>query len=76
MQGLVRSRAHVRVENGRIVANEIFFWYDAEFRRDAGSLRAYLDRFDVTRRLANVPRDARIERIRYDWRLNDRPRSR
>jgi hypothetical protein len=76
MQGMVRSRAHVRFENGRLRLNEIFFWYDAELRRDAGSVRAFLDRHDESRRLADVPRDAPLERIRYDWRLNDRPRAR
>jgi hypothetical protein len=73
-RAMVASNAHVRIENGRLRVSEIFFWFEEDFRRDGGSVRGFLDRYDATRRLSGVPPDAPLDRIQYDWRLNDRPR--
>ncbi len=74
MDAVVASERHVRLENGRLRVSEIFFWFEADFARDAGSVRAFLTRHDRRGRLAAVPTTATLERIPYRWALNDRRR--
>jgi hypothetical protein len=64
------SRRHARV-SGRVVhLTELFFWFDEDFERDAGSVVAWL-KAHGGERFANVPADAELRRISWDWRLND-----
>jgi len=57
----VASQRHVRGTR----VSEIFFWFSADFERDAGSVAGWLRRFG-----AEIPEGASLERLRYDWRLN------
>jgi hypothetical protein len=75
-RAMVANDAHVRVREGRIELSEIFEWFKADFERDAGSVRAWLARYDARGKLANLPPDARLATRPYDWRLNDFPRAR
>lgn len=70
----VASDTHVRVTNGRVEVSEIFFWFQADFERDAGSVLAWLRRYDERRRLAGVANGAALGRIPYRWALNQRSR--
>lgn len=70
----VANPEFVRVDGGRVSVSEIFFWFEADFVRDAGSVRAWLDRYDAGRRLAGVPTGTRLERLTYRWAVNHRPR--
>jgi hypothetical protein len=69
------DRYVVRTGDGLRIS-EIFFWYREDFERDAGSIVAWLARYDARGRLAGVGEEPRLERIPYDWRLNDRDRAR
>jgi hypothetical protein len=64
------SRRHARVSGATVHLTELFFWFEEDFERDAGSVVAWLkahggDRFE------DLPDDARLRRISWDWRLND-----
>ena len=72
-RALVASDAHVRVRAGALSWSALFEWYAADFRRDAGSVRAWLDRYDATGRLRAVPASASPRALPYDWSLNAAP---
>jgi len=73
-RALVANDLHVRVRGGTLELSSIFTWFSADFIRDAGSVRGWIDRYDGTRKLANVPASAPTRERTYDWRLNDAPR--
>lgn len=70
----VANDTFVRVEGTRVSVSEIFFWFEADFRRDAGSTLAWLKRFDTRHRLDALPSGTTLERIPYRWAVNHRPR--
>lgn len=71
-QRWVASDRHVRVRGGRLEVSQLFEWFAADFRRDAGSVRGWIGHHDATGRLRGVPEDAAMVYVPYDWRLNDR----
>jgi Protein of unknown function, DUF547 len=56
-----------RITAERAEVSEIFKWFRGDFDRDAGSLRAYLNRYAPVQLTDNTD----IDHINYDWRLND-----
>jgi hypothetical protein len=70
----VANDAFVRVEGRRVLVSELFFWFEADFRRDAGSVIAWLKRFDAGHRLDGVSSSVTLERIPYSWAVNYRSR--
>jgi hypothetical protein len=72
-RNVVVDARHVHVRNGRVRVSQIFHWFAADFERDAGSVLGWLRRYDTGARLGNVPADAELGTLDYDWRLNDRP---
>jgi hypothetical protein len=48
----------------------IFKWFDGDFERDAGSVRAYVARFAPAGEAELVER-AKIDYLDYSWELND-----
>jgi len=69
VQRAVRNRRHVRVADGELKVSEIFHWFEEDFSRDGGSIRAWIASKGVD--LSGVPASAEVGRITYDWRLND-----
>ncbi len=65
----VANSRHVRVVDGGLRVSEIFFWFSADFERDAGSVVGWLKRFGGEA-ITALPGDAPLARLRYDWRLN------
>jgi len=57
-------------EGGEVRLSEIFKWFAEDFERDAGSVRAWVERWAPADRKAMVG-DARIRYLDYDWGLND-----
>lgn len=78
LDGLARSAvandAFVRVTGTSVKVSEIFFWFAEDFVRDAGSVIAWLKRYDRGHRLDAVPANVTLERISYRWAVNDRRR--
>lgn len=71
--GFIASRVHVH--RGELRVSKIFEWYRADFEASAGSLIAWIKRFDRRHRLDTLPPTAPIRFATYDWRLNQsRPR--
>lgn len=72
-RAFVASPDHVRIQDGALEVSELFFWFSSDFERDAGSARAWIERFDAGNRLAAVPAEAELGRIPYGWALNNAP---
>lgn len=72
-RAMVASDAHVRVRDGALSVSAIFTWYAGDFRRDAGSVRAWIARYDATGRLRALPANAPVRELGYDWALNAAP---
>jgi len=58
----------VRIERGAVRVTRLFDWYRADFEHDGGTVAAFLHRYR-----ADLPPDARLTYLTYDWRLNDAP---
>ncbi len=50
--------------------SEIFKWFKDDFERDAKSVREYVARY-ASNANAQLVRDAKLEYLSYDWKLND-----
>lgn len=70
-RALVANEQHVRVRSGTLELSSIFTWFSADFIRDAGSVRAWIARYDATGKFVSVPTSAPTRERTYDWRLND-----
>lgn len=57
-------------EKNRLLLSPIFKWFDGDFERDAGSVRAYVARFAPAGEAELVER-AKIDYLDYSWELND-----
>lgn len=73
-RAVVASERYVRTRGGQLALSEIFFWFREDFERDAGSVLAWLRRYDERGRLAAFPADVTPLRIPYAWSLNDATR--
>ena len=69
-RAMVASDVHVRVRDGALSLSAIFTWYEADFRRDAGSVRGWLARHDAGARLRGLAATAPVRELPYDWALN------
>jgi hypothetical protein len=67
MRGWVNDPLRNRIGKEKAAISEIFKWFKGDFERDAGSVRAYLNRYSDVQLDANTD----ISHIDYDWRLND-----
>jgi len=63
LQDITRNR----ISGDQLKLSPIFRWFGGDFRRDAGSLSAYVSRY--TGRLHSAK--AAIQYLEYDWSLND-----
>ncbi|MCB0543219.1 MAG: DUF547 domain-containing protein [Lewinellaceae bacterium] len=68
MEGFINDPLRNRIGPEKAEISEIFKWFKGDFERDAGSLRAYLNRYAGNK----VDENTKIEYIDYDWRLNER----
>lgn len=58
-------------EKNRLVLSEIFDWFDDDFERDAGSVRAFVARFAPEADREFILGTKKIKHLDYDWSLND-----
>ncbi len=65
----VRSPDHARVDGGRVHASAVFVWYRADFERDAGSVLAWLRRYDPAR-FEGLDDGVDVAPLPYDWSIN------
>lgn len=67
MRRFVNDAQRNRVKAKKAEVSEIFKWFRGDFVRDAGSVRAYLNRYAAEK----LDADGRINYIDYQWSLND-----
>jgi hypothetical protein len=73
-QRVVASNAFVRVTGSRVAVSELFFWFQSDFERDAGSVLAWLRRYDASHKLDAIPATVTLERMTYRWPVNNHAR--
>lgn len=73
-RAVVASRQFVRVDGARVSVSELFFWFEADFTRDAGSVLAWLKRYDATHRLDAIAANTTLGRSPYRWAINHHAR--
>ncbi len=64
------DRRQARISGTTVHLTELFFWFREDFERDGRSVVGWLKAHGGAR-FASVPDDAHLERIPWDWRLND-----
>ncbi len=67
MRRFINDPLRNRVHSQGAQLSRIFRWFSDDFKRDAGSLRAYINRYAH----APLSPEAPIEYLRYDWTLNE-----
>lgn len=67
MRGFINDPQRNRVSADRAELSSIFSWFGSDFRRDAGSVRGYVNRYATVKLRAG----GKIVFLDYDWRLNE-----
>lgn len=69
MRAFVNDPLRNRVSAGQAELSAIFSWFGGDFKKDAGSLRDFINRY------AEQPlsKEGKISHLDYDWRLNKAP---
>lgn len=67
MRAFVNDPARNRVGARQAELSSIFKWFSGDFKRDAGSVRRYVNRYADQA----MDKDVEIRYLDYDWRLND-----
>ena len=63
-----RQHCRLRVKDGVVEVSQIFDWYADDFKADGGPI-AFCKKWGRT----DLPSDAKVEFIPYDWSLNAQP---
>ena len=66
----VNDGRHLYTEDGKLVVNEIFKWFEADFARDGGSLLKWIQAYSDDPAIDRLPADVAIEVYPYDWALS------
>jgi hypothetical protein len=76
LEALTRSALsdprHARLEGGALKLSSLFFWFEGDFVRDAGSVLGWLRRHAPPGRLGPLADGTPRVQLEYDWTLNDR----
>lgn len=67
MRSFVNDPLRNRVSTNKAEISAIFKWFGGDFNRDAGSVRAYINRY-ADKKLSP---EGKISYLDYDWRLNE-----
>lgn len=67
MHTFINDPLRNRVTSERAEISKIFNWFGGDFKRDAGSIRAYINRYSKEK----LNPDGKISFLDYDWRLNE-----
>jgi hypothetical protein len=67
MHGFVNDPSRNKVKADKAEISEIFKWFSGDFVRDAGSVRAFINRYADEK----VSATGKITHLDYDWRLNE-----
>lgn len=67
MRTFVNDPLRNRVTADKAEISQIFSWFSGDFKRDAGTIRAYINRYAKVQ----LKETGKISYIDYDWSLND-----
>ncbi len=67
MRSFVNDPVRNRITAGKAEVSEIFKWFDGDFTRDAGSVKAFINRYAKTPIGDKTP----LNYMSYDWKLNE-----
>lgn len=67
MRRFIADTLRNRISPNRVEVSKIFQWFSGDFEREAGSVRAYLNRYLDTPIEPQTP----ISYLKYDWALNE-----
>ena len=65
----IADKRNVALDGKTLRLSQIFDWYKGDFGKDPAKVIAWINRYRAPD--AQLPTDARIAYIEYDWRLND-----
>lgn len=62
----------IRIDNGKITASKIFFWYSDDYGKDEKAVLAHIKKFASPELKAKLEGKTKIDSYEYDWALNKR----
>lgn len=62
----------IRINNGKITASKIYFWYSEDFGKDEKAVLAHIKKFGSAKLKAALDGKTKIDSYEYDWALNKR----
>ena len=60
----------IRINNGKITASKIFFWYSEDFGKDKRAVLDHIKKFGSAKLKAELNGKTKIDSYEYDWTLN------
>jgi hypothetical protein len=60
----------IRINNGKITASKIYFWYSGDFGKDEKAVLAHIKKFASPKLKAGLEGKTKIDSYEYDWALN------
>ncbi len=66
----VNDGHHVYIEDGKLVVNEIFKWFESDFARDRGTLLKWIQAYSDDPAVDQLSEDVAIDIYPYDWALS------
>lgn len=67
----VADPRHVELKGGKLYLSALFFWFEEDFARDAGSVVGWIERYAPEGPLEHLPEDIPRVQKDYDWQLAD-----
>lgn len=71
-KAFVNDPRGIRINNGKITASKIFFWYSEDFGKDEKAVLAHIKKFGSAKLKAALDGKTKIDSYEYDWALNKR----
>lgn len=62
----------IQIENGKITASKIFFWYSDDFGKNEKDVLAHIKKFASPKLITALEGKTKIDSYEYDWALNKR----
>lgn len=72
----VNDAAHVSLKGNQLTISELFFWFEEDFKREAGSVVGFIKRYAEPGPLEQLTESTELIRQPYDWKLAATKRSR
>lgn len=71
-KAFVNDPRGIRINNGKITASKIYFWYSEDFGKDEKAVLAHINKFASPNLKSALAGKTSIDNYEYDWALNKR----